>query len=89
MGDTFDDWLVEKIQLLRKGRIVAFAVKRVEQILWPDGIFLTKHPKRKAATPPPGSQSNGMANYLTDEQRLEDAHRANFVHELMIGELHT
>lgn len=84
MGDTFDDWLVEKIQLLRKGRIVAFAVKRVEQILWPDGIFLTKHPKRKAATPPPGSQSNGMANYLTDEQRLEDAHRAIFVHELMI-----
>ncbi|KAF0923590.1 hypothetical protein E2562_006583 [Oryza meyeriana var. granulata] len=89
MGDTFDDWLVEKIQLLRKGRIVAFAVKRVEQILWPDGIFLTKHPKRKAATPPPGSQNNGMANYLTDEQRLEDAHRANFVHELMIGELYT
>jgi hypothetical protein len=32
MGDTFDDWLVEKIQLLRKGRIVAFAVKRVEQV---------------------------------------------------------
>ncbi|XP_006655634.1 uncharacterized protein LOC102722219 [Oryza brachyantha] len=84
MGDTFDDWLVEKIQLLRKGRIVAFAVKRVEQILWPDGIFLTKHPKRKAATPPPGSPNNGMANHLTDEQRLEDAHRANFVHELMI-----
>uniref|UniRef100_A0A0D9WK76 PX domain-containing protein n=1 Tax=Leersia perrieri TaxID=77586 RepID=A0A0D9WK76_9ORYZ len=84
MGDTFDDWLVEKIQLLRKGRIVAFAVKRVEQILWPDGIFLTKHPKRKAATPPPGSQNNGIANHLTDEQRIEDAHRANFVHELMI-----
>jgi len=32
MGDTFDDWLVDKIQLLRKGRIIAFAVKRVEQV---------------------------------------------------------
>jgi sorting nexin-13 len=32
MGDTFDDWLVEKIQLLRRGRIIAFAVKRVEEV---------------------------------------------------------
>ncbi|KAL6610700.1 hypothetical protein ACP70R_040669 [Stipagrostis hirtigluma subsp. patula] len=83
MGDTFDDWLVEKIQLLRKGRIIAFAVKRVEQILWPDGIFMTKHPKRKAA-PPPSAQNNGMTNYMSDEQRLQDAHRAAFVRELII-----
>ncbi|XP_025806448.1 uncharacterized protein LOC112885000 [Panicum hallii] len=84
MGDTFDDWLVDKIQLLRKGRIIAFAVKRVEQILWPDGIFMTKHPKRKTSPPPPGTQNNGMGNYLSAEQRLEAAHRANFVRELII-----
>ncbi|CAN6336682.1 unnamed protein product [Urochloa humidicola] len=84
MGDTFDDWLVDKIQLLRKGRIIAFAVKRVEQILWPDGIFLTKHPKRKTSPPPAGAQNNGVGNYLSDEQRLEAAHRANFVRELII-----
>ncbi|KAG0519417.1 hypothetical protein BDA96_09G262400 [Sorghum bicolor] len=84
MGDTFDDWLVDKIQLLRKGRIIAFAVKRVEQILWPDGIFMTKHPNRKTPPPPPGAQSNGMGNYLSDEQRIEAAHRANFVRELII-----
>ncbi|KAF8716456.1 hypothetical protein HU200_026336 [Digitaria exilis] len=84
MGDTFDDWLVDKIQLLRKGRIIAFAVKRVEQILWPDGIFMTKHPQRKTPSPPPGAQNNGMGNYLTDEQRIEAAHRANFVRELII-----
>ncbi|GJN15336.1 hypothetical protein PR202_gb02238 [Eleusine coracana subsp. coracana] len=83
MGDTFDDWLVEKIQLLRKGRIIAFAVKRVEQILWPDGFFLTKHPKRQAASPP-NAHGNGINNNLTDEQRLEAAHRANFVRELII-----
>ncbi|XP_047094603.1 uncharacterized protein LOC124706983 [Lolium rigidum] len=84
MGDTFDDWLVEKIQLLRKGRIIAFAVKRVEQILWPDGIFMTKHPSRKPAEPSPGAQNDGKTNYLTEEQRLEAAHRADFVRELII-----
>ncbi|PNT70660.1 hypothetical protein BRADI_2g15390v3 [Brachypodium distachyon] len=83
MGDTFDDWLVEKIQLLRKGRIIAFLVKRVEQILWPDGIFMTKHPNRKPAAPS-AAQNTGMANYLTEEQRLEAAHRADFVRELII-----
>ncbi|XP_044984477.1 uncharacterized protein LOC123451968 isoform X1 [Hordeum vulgare subsp. vulgare] len=84
MGDTFDDWLVEKIQLLRKGRIIAFAVKRVEQILWPDGIFMTKHPNRKPAAPSPSSQNDSKTNYLIEEQRLEDAHRADFVRELII-----
>ncbi|KAM0879426.1 hypothetical protein ACQ4PT_034239 [Festuca glaucescens] len=84
MGDTFDDWLVEKIQLLRKGRIIAFAVKRVEQILWPDGIFMTKHPSRKPAELSPGAQNDGKTNYLTEEQRLEAAHRADFVRELII-----
>ncbi|CAL5096463.1 unnamed protein product [Urochloa decumbens] len=84
MGDTFDDWLVDKIQLLRKGRIIAFVVKRVEQILWPDGIFLTKHPNRKTSPPPAGAQNNDMGNYLSDEQRLEAARRANFVRELII-----
>eukprot|EP00252_Welwitschia_mirabilis_P001998 TRINITY_DN11955_c0_g1_i1.p1 TRINITY_DN11955_c0_g1~~TRINITY_DN11955_c0_g1_i1.p1 ORF type:complete len:1176 (+),score=264.58 TRINITY_DN11955_c0_g1_i1:313-3840(+) len=52
MGDAFDDWLIEKIQLLRKGEVIASAIARVEQILWPDGIFLTKHPRRQ---PPPSS----------------------------------
>lgn len=40
MGDAFDDWLIDKIQLLRKGEVIALAIGRIEQILWPDGIFL-------------------------------------------------
>ena len=48
---------------------------------------MTKHPKRKTSPPSPGTQNNGMGNYLSDEQRLEAAHRANFVRELIIGEL--
>lgn len=33
MGDAFDDWLIEKIQLLRKGAVVASGIKRLEQVL--------------------------------------------------------
>lgn len=94
MGDAFDDWLIEKIQLLRKGTVVASAINRVEQILWPDGIFLTKHPKRKPPTPisSPGSQKDNnmnqmdgkVENGLTSEQQVEAARRAKFVYELMI-----
>ncbi|GMH22206.1 hypothetical protein Nepgr_024049 [Nepenthes gracilis] len=56
MGDALDDWLIEKIQLLRKGSVIASLIQRVEQILWPDGIFLTKHPKRRRPSLP-GSSS--------------------------------
>ncbi|XWS20299.1 hypothetical protein CRYUN_Cryun31cG0088500 [Craigia yunnanensis] len=94
MGDAFDDWLIEKIQLLRKGSVVASGIKRIEQILWPDGIFLTKHPRRQRS---PSSSSPSQASprrpqspeisspRLSDEQQqLEAECRAKFVYELMI-----
>ncbi|XP_008792345.2 uncharacterized protein LOC103708990 isoform X1 [Phoenix dactylifera] len=87
MGDAFDDWLIEKIQLLRRGAVIASAINRVEQILWPDGIFITKHPKHKRPTPvsSPGSQKDSIKeNLLASEQQLEAARRAKFVHELII-----
>ncbi|WCJ40753.1 Phox-associated domain Phox-like Sorting nexin C-terminal [Euphorbia peplus] len=65
MGDAFDDWLIEKIQLLRTGSVVASGIKRVEQILWPDGIFITKHPKRRQASvsnSPNGQQSVSISS---------------------------
>ncbi|XP_027344549.1 uncharacterized protein LOC113857058 isoform X2 [Abrus precatorius] len=95
MGDAFDDWLIEKIQLLRKGSVIASGVKRVEQILWPDGIFLTKHPNRRP--PPPKSPASSSQNsphghqptqvsstMVDDEQQKEAERRAKFVYELMI-----
>ncbi|KAJ0986271.1 hypothetical protein J5N97_004627 [Dioscorea zingiberensis] len=89
MGDAFDDWLIQKIQLLRSGSVITSAIKRLEQILWPDGIFLTKHPNRKPRTPVPspkagGNQRETKENLLTGEQQLEAARRAKFVHELII-----
>ena len=32
MGDAFDDWLIQKIQLLRRGSVIASAIKRLEQV---------------------------------------------------------
>ncbi|ESW07674.1 hypothetical protein PHAVU_010G149400 [Phaseolus vulgaris] len=93
MGDAFDDWLIEKIQLLRKGSVIATGVKRVEQILWPDGIFITKHPSRRPPTPatsptqnsPRGNQTTQVSSpRLEDEQKREADRRAKFVYELMI-----
>ncbi|KAL5160205.1 Sorting nexin-16 [Glycine soja] len=92
MGDAFDDWLIEKIQLLRKGSVVASGVQRVEQILWPDGIFITKHPNRRPPPPTSPSQNSPHGNQptqvssprLDDEQQQEADRRAKFVYELMI-----
>ncbi|EPS66855.1 hypothetical protein M569_07921, partial [Genlisea aurea] len=69
MGDAFDDWLIEKIQLLRTGSVVASGIRRLETILWPDGIFITKHSSRQRSQ---------------ESVRGEAERRAKFVYELMI-----
>ncbi|GFZ08051.1 phox (PX) domain-containing protein [Actinidia rufa] len=99
MGDAFDDWLIEKIQLLRRGSVVASGIRRIEQILWPDGIFITKHPKRKrpnpsASTPqssprgrpptPVSSPKDEDTHKFEEKQHKEAEQRAKFVYELMI-----
>ncbi|XP_038694235.1 uncharacterized protein LOC119991824 isoform X2 [Tripterygium wilfordii] len=90
MGDALDDWLIEKIQLLRRGSVVASGIKRIEQILWPDGIFITKHPKRRhpqnsPQNSPHGGQPTEMSSpRLSEEQQREADRRAKFVYELMI-----
>ncbi|XP_054784664.1 uncharacterized protein LOC129291384 [Prosopis cineraria] len=91
MGDAFDDWLIEKIQLLRKGSVVASGISRIEHILWPDGIFLTKHPKRRPPPPsssqnlPPGQQCPAASSPRMDEDKQREAdRRAKFVYSLMI-----
>ncbi|XAR50641.1 hypothetical protein NMG60_11005013 [Bertholletia excelsa] len=96
MGDAFDDWLIEKIQLLRKGTVVASGVKRIEQILWPDGIFITKRQRPNTsgttlegsphAQPPNigSSPKKREINQLDEQQQQEAEQRAKFVYELMI-----
>lgn len=90
MGDAFDDWLIEKIQLLRKGSVIASVINRVEQILWPDGIFITKHPSRKRPMPQQSPKQGNSAgqnstnDQLSYEEHLLASRRAQFVHELII-----
>ncbi|XP_071731890.1 uncharacterized protein [Rutidosis leptorrhynchoides] len=99
MSDAFDDWLIAKIQLLRRGSTVAAGIKRLEQILWPDGIFITKHPKRQQPAPSskvpqesPNGKSTSPENQASDEETLtreelqkrEDQRRSKLVYELMI-----
>lgn len=70
------------------------------KVLWPDGIFIAKHPKRRLLNPSrstPGSSPRGQpptsvsspkkvdAFELDENQLKEDERRARFVHELMIG----
>lgn len=33
MGDAFDDWLIEKIQHLCRGSVVAAGIQRLEQVV--------------------------------------------------------
>lgn len=40
MSDAFDDWLIAKIQLLRRGSIVASGIKRLEQVVYDDPLNL-------------------------------------------------
>ncbi|XP_073159156.1 uncharacterized protein [Henckelia pumila] len=98
MGDAFDDWLIEKIQLLRQGSVVASGIKRLEQILWPDGLFITKHPARQKPSPDsPSHNSHGhQPSSPHSSQKIEDTHdleetqqkeaerRAKLVYEAMI-----
>ena len=33
MGDAFDDWLIEKIQVLRRETMVASGIRKIEQVI--------------------------------------------------------
>ena len=35
MGDALDDWVLEKIRILRRGTVVASGIQRVEQVREP------------------------------------------------------
>ncbi|KZV26088.1 hypothetical protein F511_06014 [Dorcoceras hygrometricum] len=97
MGDAFDDWLIGKIQLLRQGSVVASGIRRLDMLLWPDGIFITKHPRRQRPQPAipvqnsPGDQPSTPCSPQLDNiqnmeemQQKEAERRAKLVYEVMI-----
>uniref|UniRef100_A0A9I9DUY3 Uncharacterized protein n=1 Tax=Cucumis melo TaxID=3656 RepID=A0A9I9DUY3_CUCME len=88
MGDALEDWLIQKIQRFRKGSSMASAINRLEQILWPGGVFITKRPKQPPSLE--GSTSGNNSNEILSPQSLEELQqqeadrRAKFVYDLMI-----
>ncbi|KAL3694595.1 hypothetical protein R1sor_008246 [Riccia sorocarpa] len=73
MGDAIDDFLLGKIQWLREEKVVAGGIRWLHRILWPDGVFLTKHPSRQSST-----------NGTNFEQRLEASRRADVVQKIIL-----
>ncbi|RVW87985.1 hypothetical protein CK203_033887 [Vitis vinifera] len=85
-------------QLLRKGSVIASGIKRIEkfscdfkQILWPDGIFLTKHPKRRRPSVPmsPSQMSpHGQQPAQMSSPKKEDLQKLQEKeHNLVLDEL--
>lgn len=59
-------------------------------MLWPDGIFITKHPKRRISSPKSSQNEgsfkrNNINEQLNYEEQVTASRRAKFVHELIIG----
>lgn len=86
MGDAFDDWLIEKVQLLRKGEVVASAISKIEQILWPDGIFLTKHPRHQRRTT--SSKGDPSASHIPSSSSKGDPSAAHITPSSSKGASH-
>ncbi|CAM6023362.1 unnamed protein product [Sphagnum balticum] len=99
LGDAIDDWLLEKIQWLRSDDTLATGIQWVHGILWPDGIFVTKHPSRSGLSStnsgaPEGSGIEGamkggqrvqqQAPVNSFEYRLEALRRAMIVREILL-----
>lgn len=96
MGDAIDDWLLGRIQWLRREEVVASGIQWVREILWPDGIFVTKHPRNLPAASAAILESTGHevveAGYEWQqrpptncfEYRLEAARRASIVRETIL-----
>jgi sorting nexin-13 len=99
LGDAIDDWLLEKIQWLRSDDTMAAGIQWVRGILWPDGIFVTKHPSRSDLSSTNSGASKGLgiegamkggqrvqqqAPVNSFEYRLEALRRAMVVREILL-----
>lgn len=63
----------------------AYVVYIIGQILWPDGIFITKHPKRQRP-PPSRSQSQNSPGSQLASSKMEVERRSEKVDNLLTNE---
>ncbi|KAL8540327.1 hypothetical protein ACS0TY_001798 [Phlomoides rotata] len=82
MEDAIDDWLLGRINLLRREEVVAQGIRYVHGILWPGGIFFLTLRKQNAIQATQGGKKVGQPSYF--EQQLEAARRASDVKKMLL-----
>ncbi|KAG6421505.1 hypothetical protein SASPL_118059 [Salvia splendens] len=93
MEDAIDDWLLRKIQWLRRGDVVAQGIRWVQDILWPEGTFFLRlrAQQNNLETTQKSQQTTKQAGGMratqsgSFEQHLEAARRASFVKKTLFN----
>ncbi|CAI9104405.1 OLC1v1003067C1 [Oldenlandia corymbosa var. corymbosa] len=87
MEDAIDDWLLREIHWLRRDDVVAYGIRWVEDILWPDGKFFLKLSIQSGMDDEGSVQIESTASKTSRpgsfEQQLEAARRASDVKKLL------
>ncbi|CAN0927772.1 Sorting nexin-16 [Linum grandiflorum] len=94
MEDAIDDWLLRQIYWLRSEDTIAFGIRWVQDILWPNGTFFTRigvaqtKPDESPQNPNTfqlgqfGSSSEASKQSSYEEQ-LEASRRANYIRKTL------
>ncbi|CAN1278335.1 Sorting nexin-16 [Linum perenne] len=96
MEDAIDDWLLRQIYWLRREDTIAFGIRWLQDVLWPNGTFFTRI--GAAQTKPDESQHNlnsfqldqsGVSSEASKqssfEEQLEASRRADYIRKTLFG----
>ncbi|KAK9112955.1 hypothetical protein Scep_020474 [Stephania cephalantha] len=89
MEDAIDDWLLRQIHWLRRDDIVAFGIRWVQDVLWPNGKFFLNIGSARGKMDVLGFDST-TGNHQPSktgsfELQLEAARRASDVKKMLLG----
>ncbi|XP_071930858.1 uncharacterized protein [Coffea arabica] len=93
MEDAIDDWLLREIHWLRREDVVAYGIRWIQDVLWPDGKFFLKwniesqaddsEQSQVSVQTPEQSARSKAYRPGSFEQQLEAARRASDVKKLL------
>ncbi|ERN17699.1 hypothetical protein AMTR_s00059p00210260 [Amborella trichopoda] len=96
MEDAIDDWLLRQIHWLRRDEVIAFGIRWVQDVLWPQGTFFMKVGGKQlksgnsdfSETTLKGTRRDSVPKDSVPasfEQQLEAARRASDVKKMIFG----
>ncbi|KAK9136209.1 hypothetical protein Syun_015539 [Stephania yunnanensis] len=88
MEDAIDDWLLRQIHWLRRDDIVAFGIRWVQDVLWPNGKFFLDIGSARGKMDVLGFSTTGNhqpSKTGSFELQLEAARRASDVKKMLLG----